>query len=448
MRPMPISPIPSSRRMTLAVAAVLCFVSAAGRAAEPGPPASPPAITGGGAVPATTPPPPGPASPPAAPPPPPASAPSSSAVPAAPEPATSELTAAPLPPSWASSDAVSKEPIPASNPPAPDEAAARPRSAAGQASLAGPIGLLEMSTAEVGPVNQLRFGLHGEYFSSSSLLVRGDSNQRLRGGLVVGYTLHPQIELFGAVLTSSNRNDRQREPGDRDPALLRSFGDVVLGVKAGRTMAEGATLGLELGLKVLAGASELSFSTSSTSLWIGPVFSYDFAASGQGFPLRLHGAASYYFDNSSNLNDLSRYTRNTKEVAMFAYGIAQSRVRLAVGADAPFGADRLPIPIDPFLEYHVEVATGGSDPAFADYGPPQCGSGAGFQPCIDNRDMQWLTLGARAAVYGGLVAGVGVDLRVRSVGFPYGAPLPPYNVIFGLSLPVDLGAFEIGRAHV
>jgi len=295
-------------------------------------------------------------------------------------------------------------------------------------------------------VNQLRLGLHGEYFSASSLLVSGDSNQRLRGGLVVGYTLHPQIELFGAVLTSSNRNDRQRDPGDRDPALLRSFGDVVLGAKAGRAVGTGATLGLELGLKLLAGASQLSISPSSTSLWIGPVFSYDFAAAGYGFPVRLHGVASYYFDNSSNLNDdLSRYTRNTKEVAMFAYGIAQSRVRLAVGADAPFGADRLPIPLDPFLEYHVEVATGSGDPAFADYGPPQCGLGAGFQPCIDNRDTQWVTLGARAAVYGGLVAGVGVDLRVRSVGFPYGTPLPPYNVIFGLSLPVDLGVFSQPR---
>jgi len=433
MRPMPISPMPF-RRTILLVAVPLCLLagSTAGSAAESGPAVTPPAVTAGAVarpvsgVPAEP----------------------SSELTAPPEP-SSELTAAPLPPSLGPPEPIvpsARENVAASNPPEPDLVASRPHSAAGQVSLAGPIGLFEMSTAEVGPVNQLRLGLHGEYFSASSLLVSGDSDQRLRGGLMVGYTLHPQIELFGGVLTSSNRNDRERDPGDRDPALLRSFGDIVLGAKAGRTMASGATLSLELGLKLLAGASQLSISPSSTSLWIGPVFSYDFAAGGHRFPLRLHGAASYFFDNSSNLNeDLSRYSRNTKEVAMFAYGIAQSRVRLAVGADAPFGADRLPIPLDPFLEYHVEVATGSGDPAFADYGPPQCGLGAGFQSCIDNRDTQWLTLGARAAVYGGLVAAVGVDLRVRSVGFPYGTPLPPYNVIFGLSLPVDLGVFSRPR---
>ena len=39
---------------------------------------------------------------------------------------------------------------------------------------------------------------------------------------------------------------------------------------------------------------------------------------------------------------------------------------------------------------------------------------------------------------------MGVDLRLRSAGFPYGPPVPPYNVVFGLSVPIDLDAVVPG----
>jgi outer membrane protein OmpA-like peptidoglycan-associated protein len=317
-----------------------------------------------------------------------------------------------------------------------------PPSATGQASLAGPIGLFETSTAEVGTVHQLRIGLHGEYFSASSFLIGGDSDQRLRGGLVLGYTPLPRFELFGAMLSSSNRNERLREPGDRDPTLVKSFGDLVLGAKAAHRLSAAATVGLEVGVKLLAGVSQLSLSFGSTSLWLGPVLTYDLRSIRPELPLRFHGSVSYYLDNSSNLHDLASVTRNTKEAMMFGYGIAGSRIRLALAADAPLPSGVLPIALDPFVEYHVEVVTGTADATFADYTGPTCGTAAGAHPCVDNRDMHWLTFGARAAVYRSLVAGVGVDVRVRSVGFPYGTPLPPYNVLFGLSLPLDLGALS------
>jgi OmpA-OmpF porin, OOP family len=315
-----------------------------------------------------------------------------------------------------------------------------PPTATGQSSLAGSVGLLETSTAEVGRVHQLRVGLHGTYFSGSSFLIDGDSDQRLRGGLVLGYTPFQRFELFGAMLSSSNRNDRVREAADRDPALVKSFGDLVLGAKAVHRLSPAATVGLEVGLKFLAGVSQLSLSLGSTSLWLGPMLTYDLRSKRHELPLRFHAAASYYFDNSSNLHDLASVTANTKEAVMFGYGIGASRIRLALAADAPLPAGRLPIAIDPFIEYHVEVVTAAADATFADYTGPACGAGAGARPCVDNRDMHWLTFGARAAVYRSLVAAVGVDLRVRSVGFPYGTPLPPYDVLFGLSLPLDLGA--------
>lgn len=308
----------------------------------------------------------------------------------------------------------------------------------GLPSLVGPIGLFGMSTAEVGPVHQLRVGLHADYFSASDFLVGGDSDQRLRAGLTVGFTPHRRIEIFGALLNSSNRNDRTRTAADRDPELVKSFGDLIVGGKGVYPLSPAATLGFELGLKFLAGVSDLSFSPSSTSLWLGPLLTYDLRNTQAGLPVRVHAGVNYYLDNSSNLRDLSGLGANSKEAVLFGYGIAPSRLRVAVGADVPLGKETLPIPLDPFIEYHFEYATGSADSTFAAYAPPACGSATSSQSCVDNRDSHWVTLGLRAAVFRGLTADLGVDLRLRSAGFPYGSPVPPYNVVFGLALPVDL----------
>ena len=58
-------------------------------------------------------------------------------------------------------------------------------------------------------------------------------------------------------------------------------------------------------------------------------------------------------------------------------------------------------------------------------------------PCKYNRDQHWVTLGLRATVYKGFTLDAGVDLAIRSVGFPYGTPLPPYNMIFGMAFPMS-----------
>jgi len=154
---------------------------------------------------------------------------------------------------------------------------------------------------------------------------------------------------------------------------------------------------------------------------------------------------NYYLDNSSNLRDLSGLTVNTKEAALFGYGIAPSRLRVALAADVPLGRETSRIPLDPFLEYHFEYATSSADSSFAAYAPPACGKGGTSLPCVDNRDSHWVTLGLRAAVFRGLTADAGIDLRLRSAGFPYGPPVPPYNIVFGLSLPVDLDSLTRPR---
>ena len=85
----------------------------------------------------------------------------------------------------------------------------------------------------------------------SSFLVDKDTDRRLLGDFTFGYTVHRNVELFGALLTASNRNTRGAETDRRDPELIKSFGDLVLGAKGQMPLARGANVGFELGLKFL-----------------------------------------------------------------------------------------------------------------------------------------------------------------------------------------------------
>ncbi|HVR60823.1 MAG TPA: carboxypeptidase regulatory-like domain-containing protein [Polyangia bacterium] len=314
-------------------------------------------------------------------------------------------------------------------------------------SLSGPIGLYRVSTADVGPRNHLRLALHGEFFTSSGLLIEGDQDKRLLGDFTFGFTVHPNVEIFGALLSSSNRNTRDSELGRRDPELIKSFGDLVLGGKAAFPVGTGISVGFEGGFKFLSAISDLSFSADSTSFWLGPLATIDLRPLVNA-PVRFHVNANFYADNSRNLRDLSTMatatdgnvvTEQTKWVAQFAYGMGASRFRAAVGVEATF--DQILIPLQPFAEYHAEIVTADADATFAEYMPPACDTPGGL-PCKDNRDQQWVTAGLRARLWKGLTADAGVDVRIRSVGFPYGPPLPPYNVVFGVAYPLDIDAFR------
>src|SRR4051812_20438468 len=136
----------------------------------------------------------------------------------------------------------------------PVEAARHPDPAAGfLPSLDGPIGLYRVSTAEVGPVQHLRLALHGKYFRATDFLVPNDTNTRLDGAFTFGYTPHESIELFRAFLPARNRNEPPSDPaGDRrDPELIKSFGDLVLGGKGVLPVGRGFTAGAELGFRFL-----------------------------------------------------------------------------------------------------------------------------------------------------------------------------------------------------
>ncbi len=301
--------------------------------------------------------------------------------------------------------------------------------------LMGPIGLYHISTAEVGPVNHLRLALHFDYFKSAGFLVQGDENSRVDGSFSFGYTPHEYVELFGAMLTSSNRNVRSAvgEPPRRDPELIKSFGDLVLGAKTALPVARGQSVAFELGLRFLSSISDLSVSPSSTSLWFGPLYTLDLRPISD-IPLRFHASANFYLDNSHNLIDFSDPTISifTREVASFAYGIQKSRMRFALGVEVPLEEITAPVPLDIFGEYHADIITASGD--FAPF------DAAGFTH-PRNRDQQFVTLGVRARVFKGITLDAGTDVRLRSVGYAYGPPLPPYLVIFGAAYPFDIASF-------
>ena|ERR1700690_3011065 len=149
----------------------------------------------------------------------------------------------------------------------------QPRGFIPQLSLGGAVGLLHMSSAEVGQVGQLRLALHGEFFSASDVLVErptppaSDHDTRLQGALTFGVTPIHHFELFGAVLASDNRNRRPFPETDRtDPEVIKSLGDLILGAKGAYPVGAGFSAGGELGVRMMSSITGLSSSPDSTSL--------------------------------------------------------------------------------------------------------------------------------------------------------------------------------------
>ena len=315
-----------------------------------------------------------------------------------------------------------------------------------------------MSSAEVGPVGQLRLGLHGEFFSASDVLVKrvspsgGDHDTRVQAALTFGVAPFHHFELFGAILGSSNRNQRLcltnssgneqcvSEANRTDPELIKSYGDLILGVKGAYPIAPGFSAGGELGVRLMASTTGIyDISPDSTSLWIGALATYDLKPVTKNIPIRFHLNIGYYFDNSSNLQDYdaAQTSAVSRYVSKFAYGISENRFRLALGADAPFDDVIAGFSLRPIVEYHLEYLTGSQDKVIYNQEHLTCGK-AGADACADNQDQHWVTLGVQAQVVRGLTLTVGLDLALRSPGYPYGPSLPPWNLLFGMGYPFDL----------
>jgi outer membrane protein OmpA-like peptidoglycan-associated protein len=357
-------------------------------------------------------------------------------------------------------------PVPAAAPTAPPRTIAgapvaieretddRPHGFVPQNSLAGSVGLLRMGSAEVGRLWQLRLGLHGEYFKTTNMLIDsdsltngGDTNTRFQGALTFGLTPLEFMEIFGAVLGSSNRNTRCLKANQpqcvselerTDPDIIKAFGDLILGTKLAYALPTGFSIGGELGLRFMSSVTGLTFNPDSTSVWLNALASWNLQALEPKLPLRAHLNLGVYFDNSDKVAVYDANTSKTSRyVSSFAYGLGKDRVRLALGLDAPVADLIEGLSLRPMVEYHFEYIYADADPSFSDYAGPTCVPSATMS-CRSNRSQMWLTLGLQAQVLHSLTLMVGVDLELQAVGYPYGPPLAPWNFLFGVSYPLDV----------
>jgi outer membrane protein OmpA-like peptidoglycan-associated protein len=311
-----------------------------------------------------------------------------------------------------------------------------------------------MGTAEVGRLWQLRLGLHGEYFKTTNMLIEngsltdgGATNTRFQGALTFGLTPLEFMEVFGAVLGSSNKNTRcladnlpkcVSEPDRTDPEIIKAFGDLILGTKLAYALPSGLSLGGELGLRFMSSVTGLTFSGDSTSVWINALASWNFQAVQPNLPLRAHLNLGVYFDNSDKVAVYdANTTKTSRYVSSFAYGLGKDRFRLALGLDAPVADLVEGLSLRPMAEYHFEYIYADGDPNFADYGGPTCVPSATMS-CRGNRSQMWLTLGLQAQVLHSLTLMMGVDLELEAVGYPYGPPLAQWNLLFGVGYPLDV----------
>jgi outer membrane protein OmpA-like peptidoglycan-associated protein len=307
--------------------------------------------------------------------------------------------------------------------------------------LAGPSGLFRTSVATPGPDGSWRLALRTEYASSNGFIVQGDSNQRLAGGLTGAFTIDEHWEVFGALLAATNRNRRCAdnnlcvpETDRRDPVFIRSFGDAVVGGKSLFQVKPSLDLGLELGMRLHAASDELGFDWNATSFWVLALGSWDVGVGGP-LPVIVHANAGYIADRSYRLASFelpNNPSVHSRAVAGYAYGIGRGRFRGGLALEAPITNLVSGSRFSPFFEYQIERVVGSGDPAFAAYLPPGCGNAPGQTRCAESRVQQRIVFGLRANWTNGLSLDVGVEIGAGSVGYPFGPPLAPWNLILGL----------------
>lgn len=306
--------------------------------------------------------------------------------------------------------------------------------------VGGAAGLLRMRPAEVGPVHTFRVGFHAETFQSDDFIVDGDHHSRFIGTFTAAYTPHRFVEVYLALTSASNQNDRV-DPTRRDAEVILALGDLALGAKGQFPINEIFSAGPDLLLKFLNGVGGTSANFASTSLYAGAVASVDLHRA-RGVPFRAHLNAGYFLDKSQELCpptedddvcDFSGWEDQTDRLAAeFGYGINRERFQVAVGVDAPF--EKLTVPLRPIAEWHLDVANGDVDYLY----DIEFRENPLLEPNIAGRASQYLTLGLRARAARGLSIDLASDIGIQSPGFGFGPATPPWNVIAGLSYAYDL----------
>ena len=302
-------------------------------------------------------------------------------------------------------------------------------------SLRGGLGLFHTTLADVGGRHTVRFRMHTDFFSRSGFIYDSaedgqDKHSRFRGTVNIGYSPFKWGEVFLAVHSQANRNERTQR-GRQDPTQQFALGDIDLGIKgAHRFVRDGAIgLGGQMGLGLLSGPGALS--SKKVNFNIDALFTLDvrYLTKSQ-FPFRFTTNIGWLLDNSSKLYDFENAITDptSREVSRFALGINASRVRMRYGFDFPMrlGKQRQ-FGLDPIAEIAWDIATAEMS-AFK-----QAGATASPLP----KSSMWATLGLRANVIKGLHLDIAADIGMVSPSFEYGPPVAPWSLILGLGWSID-----------
>src|SRR5579871_872549 len=320
--------------------------------------------------------------------------------------------------------------------------------------LTGPIGLIRTQTAEVGRPLNFRVATHVQAFTADSFLVSGsgstpgDNDQRFVGDLTIALTgpdvaLLRNLELYLGIFNSSNKNART-DTGRTDPTVILSLGDVGLGLKGAGEVTRGLFIGANVGFRLFNSISGVLAEKDATNADVNAIATVDIRRFAPVVPLRFHVNIGYLYDPSIALLPAGQCAMSTgndacirsRVVETFAYGLGESRVRLALAVDAPF---RPHVPwgifgVELFAEYHYERAIGDGDKVVA-----AALTSDGRVPIdrISNQNIQYMTAGIRLRPVARLVVDAAADFGFQSPGFQYGPPLPAWNIILGATYTYD-----------
>lgn len=176
-------------------------------------------------------------------------------------------------------------------------------------------GVNRVETAEPMRPGEINVGLAGEFFSTTGLFERGDSNTRHAQQLLIAAGLLWGVELGASWSMSSNENPSFGEQADR------SGGDPTFSVKYTRGVAERLRLGALLSLQVPTSPQGDGFKPSAMTASLGALASYRVAR-----PVTLAMNVGYDVDRSRDLfarplTPAQQFTAGVSKVDALTYGL-------------------------------------------------------------------------------------------------------------------------------
>ncbi len=291
------------------------------------------------------------------------------------------------------------------------------RLVAAMLNLDGTVGLQHLAAAWGGEEGTYRIALLGQYSTGTDVIRFNDENTFFGGNLLFEASPINYFSLNAKLHTRSNINTFGR------PEAMLSQGDFSLGVKGYYPVANGVTLGGDLGffLPTNFGTTGLSFDGMSVRPRL--LASFAFGEMSEGFDLNMHFNIGYKVDRSENTVPTGVVPTR---IERFAYSIsAYDALELGLGFEY-----ELPY-VTPFAEWNLSVPVNGAD-GVCDQANLPCVGDAGFASFPNV-----LALGVKVQPIENLGLHLGMDIGLTGDD---AAALPatlPWQAVFGLQWTID-----------